>query len=177
MNAADWVVVGLTIALILITGIYAWQTFRLANIAAGEMSDRRLREQAAAARVAAGLLAEMTVIMATVEGIRDRAGESGRVVGPVNKLYADIGLLTRGRVFEGLLANLGALPKDEILHVVEAYGLLDSIVDRAREFLSRPGKSGDVAGSEHTQLVDDLNELHAIIEVVIIPLDRIAQDS
>ena len=170
MNISDWVVISLTITLIVITIFYAWQTFRLATTAANEADDRRSREKESAARFAAALLAETRAMKTDVDGILDQCGNEGIYkVGPVDRFYVGVSSLARSRVFYGLLTQLGELPTDNVLRVVDVYGLVDSISDRAREFLSRPG-TYPVSGGETVQLFDDLKSIRVQLDLAVATL-------
>ena len=158
MEAATWAIVGLTLALILVTGFYAFQTrtlakdtARMADIAEREAKERREVETTMGTRVAIALSAEVDEMRDLLRGLEDHWD----LAATMRRNLVRLTQIPRAyRVFDGLLGQLAVLGPETVRAVVGAYALSASVRSAAESLLSVPDM--DIPGMDILRIKEDV---------------------
>ena len=157
---SEWAIAGLTVALILVTGFYAWSTRqmagdtkRMADVAEREANARRASELDMATRIAAVLESELSSVRAAF----DEIGTPGDSLPTIRAYFVKVSRLPRAnRVFDGLSSQLALLDPETVQKVVEAYGLVASASSLAEDLLNRYISPSLPSQGEIQRLADDV---------------------
>ncbi|MCH7579368.1 MAG: hypothetical protein IIB22_03915 [Chloroflexi bacterium] len=157
---SEWAIAGLTVALILVTGFYAWSTHRMAadtkrmaDVAEREANARRASELDMATRVASVLESELSSARAAL----DETGMPGDSLPTIRAYFSKVARLPRAdRVFDGLSSQLALLEPETVQKIVEAYGLVANASTLAEDLLNRYISPNAPSPGEIQRLVDEV---------------------